>query len=97
MSASQISFVEFALTEQAVCAPSVALPAAALVAPCVAVDGGECILPIDIPRSDTLWLLLTNGYSYSEICSWPDGHRDKTVLLQRAAALWLQIRGEAAA
>lgn len=43
MSATQISFVEFALTEQALCTPSVALPPAALVAPCVAADGGECI------------------------------------------------------
>ena len=44
MSASQISFVEFALTEQALCTPSVTLSAAAVAAPCVAVaDGGECI------------------------------------------------------
>lgn len=43
MSASQISFVEFALTEQALCTPSVTLPAAAVAAPCVAADGGECI------------------------------------------------------
>ena len=43
MSATQISFVEFALTEQALCTPSVALPAAAVAAPCVAADGGECI------------------------------------------------------
>ena len=43
MSASQISFVEFALTEQAFCTPSVTLPAAAVAAPCVAADGGECI------------------------------------------------------
>ena len=54
-------------------------------------------LPIDIPRSDTLWALLTNGYSYSYISSLPDGHRDKTVLLLLAGARWLQIRGEAAA
>jgi hypothetical protein len=38
MTATQISFVEFALTEQASCTPSVTLPAAA-----VAADGGECI------------------------------------------------------
>lgn len=43
MSASQISFVEFALTEQALCTPSVTLPAAAVAAPCVAADGGECV------------------------------------------------------
>ena len=43
MSASQISFFEFALTEQALCTPSVTLPAAAVAAPCVAADGGECI------------------------------------------------------
>lgn len=43
MSASQISFVEFALTEQAFCTPSVTLPAAAVAAPCVAADGGGCI------------------------------------------------------
>ena len=43
MSASQISFVEFALTEQALCTPSVTLPAAAVAAPCVTADGGECI------------------------------------------------------
>ena len=58
---------------------------------------GAGTLPIDIPRSDTLWRLLTNGYSYSEISSWPDGHRDKTALLLLAGARWLQIRGEAAA
>lgn len=45
MSATQISFVEFALTEQALCTPSVALPVAAVAAPCVAADGGECIQP----------------------------------------------------
>lgn len=43
MSATQISFVEFALTEQALCTPSVTLPAAAVAAPCVAAYGGECI------------------------------------------------------
>lgn len=43
MSATQISFVDFALTEQALCTPSVTLPAAAVAAPCVAADGGECI------------------------------------------------------
>lgn len=43
MSASQISFVEFALTAQSLCTPSVALPPAAVAAPCVAADGGECI------------------------------------------------------
>jgi len=43
MSASQISFVEFALTEQARCTPSVAPPPAAVAAPCVAAGGGECI------------------------------------------------------
>lgn len=46
MSASQISFVEFALAEQALCTPSVALPPAAVAAPCVAADGGECIQPV---------------------------------------------------
>ena len=101
MSASQISSLEVAPTEQGLCTPSVSLPAAAVAASCAAADGGECTLPIDIPRSDTLWLFLTNGYSYSEISSWPDvqphGQPDKTLLLQRAAALWLQIRGEAAA
>ena len=43
MSASQISFLEFALTEQALCTPSVSPFAAAVAAPCVAADGGECI------------------------------------------------------
>lgn len=43
MSASQISFVEFALTAQSLCTPSVALPPAAVAAPCAAADGGECI------------------------------------------------------
>ena len=43
MSASQISFVEFALTEQALCTPSVTPSVAAVAAPCVAADGGECI------------------------------------------------------
>ena len=43
MSASQISFVEFALTEQALCTPPATLPAAAVAAPCVAAGGGECI------------------------------------------------------
>lgn len=43
MSVSQISFVEFALTAQSLCTPSVTLPAAAVAAPCVAADGGECI------------------------------------------------------
>ena len=43
MSATQISFVEFALTEQALCTPFVTLPAAAVAAPCVAADGGECV------------------------------------------------------
>ena len=43
MSATQISFVEFALTEQSLCTPSVTLPAAAVAAPCVAADGGERI------------------------------------------------------
>ena len=43
MSASQISFVEFALTAQALCTPSVTPSVAAVAAPCVAADGGECI------------------------------------------------------
>ena len=43
MSAFQISFVEFALTAQTLCTPPVVLPAAAVAAPCVAADGGECI------------------------------------------------------
>lgn len=97
MSASQISFVEFALTEQALCTPSVTLPAAAVAAPCVAADGGECSLPIEIPRSDALWRLLTSGYGYSYISSLPDGDRDKAALLLRAGALWLRIRCEVAA
>jgi len=42
MSASQISFVEFALTAQSLCTPSVTPFAAAVAAPCVAADGGEC-------------------------------------------------------
>ena len=57
MSATQISFVEFALTEQASCAPSVTLPAAAVAVPCVAADGGECI-PFDgffKPFRGALW------------------------------------------
>lgn len=43
MSATQTSFVEFALTEPAPCTPSVALPPAAVAAPCVAGGGGGCI------------------------------------------------------
>lgn len=43
MSASQISFVEFALTAQSLCTPSVTPSAAAVAAPCVAAGGGECI------------------------------------------------------
>lgn len=43
MSASQISFVEFALTAQSLCTPSVTPSVAAVAAPCVAADGGECI------------------------------------------------------
>ena len=58
---------------------------------------GAGTLPIEIPRSDTLWRLLTNGYDYSYVTSLPDGDRDKAVLLRRAGALWLQIRGEVAA
>lgn len=58
MSASQISFVEFALTEQALCTPSVTLPAAAVAAPCVAADGGECIQPhADYAEFDRLMAL----------------------------------------
>lgn len=53
MSATQISFVDFALAEQALCTPSVTLPAAAVAAPRVAADGGECIRPVR--RS---WLVL---------------------------------------
>ena len=43
MSSFQISFVEFALTAQSLCTPSVTPFAAAVAAPCVAADGGECI------------------------------------------------------
>ena len=43
MSASQISFVEFALTAQSLCTPSVTPSVAAVAAPCAAADGGECI------------------------------------------------------
>lgn len=55
---------------------------------------GADTLPIAIPRSDTLWRLLTNGYDYSFISSLPDGDRDKASLLLRAGARWLQIRAE---
>lgn len=58
---------------------------------------GEGTLPIEIPRSDTLWRLLTNGYDYSYISALPDGDRDKTALLLLAGARWLQIRAEVAA
>ena len=76
--------------------PATKQPGEGLAAPADAGQGAGT-LPIEIPRSDTLWRLLTNGYSYSEISSWPDGHRDKTALLLLAGARWLQIRGEAAA
>lgn len=55
---------------------------------------GADTLPIEIPRSDTLWRLLTNGYDHSFISSLPDGDRDKESLRLRAAARWLQIRAE---
>jgi hypothetical protein len=76
--------------------PATQQPGESLAAPADAGQGAGT-LPIEIPRSDCLWRLLTNGYSYSDISSWPDGHRDKTALLLLAGARWLQIRAEVAA
>lgn len=76
MSATQISFVEFALTEQALCTPSVALPVAAVAAPCVAADGGECIQPhADYAEFDRLIALADETFCPPFADCWSQSER----------------------
>lgn len=55
---------------------------------------GHSRLPVAIPRSDTLWRMLTGGYDCSYVDGLPDGHRDKRALIDQAEQNWAQIRGE---
>jgi hypothetical protein len=51
-------------------------------------------LPAQVPPSETLWLLLTNGYSYSIVIALDDGDATKQMLISRAQHRWNQIRTE---
>lgn len=52
-------------------------------------------LPEEIPASDTLWRLLTNGMTQSAIAGLPE--RDRKVLTERAQKNWATICAEAGA
>lgn len=56
-------------------------------------------LPVEVPESDTLWLLLTGGYSLNHVRSdlasgSPQFENEAKVLRQRAQRVWAQIRME---
>jgi len=105
MSATQVSFAEFAIAciEPAPAIgstpPAESMPGPSLDAGLVAhasVGGGECpeLLPPYVPASDLLWRYLTDGYDWSYIANLPDGHSDRPTLIARAEAAWARIREE---
>ena len=60
---------------------------------------GGTQLPVEVPESDTLWLLLTGGYSLNHVRSGlasgsPQFENEAKVLRQRAQRVWAQIRME---
>lgn len=63
---------------------------------------GGTQLPVEVPESDTLWLLLTGGYSLNFVRSGlmsgsPHFENEAKVLRQRAQRVWAQIRAEVGA
>lgn len=84
------------------CTPPADPGSAAVVAHAAESSGGACIpptLPVDVPESDTLWLLLTGGYSLNYVRSGlasgsPHFENEAKVLQQRAQRVWAQIRAE---
>lgn len=52
-------------------------------------------LPVEVPPSDVLWRLLTDGYSFRYVSSLPDGDRDKQALMEIARLRWELIRSQA--
>lgn len=66
------------------------------------VEKQEPTLPVEVPESDTLWLLLTGGYSLNYVRSClasgsPHFENEAKVLRQRAQRVWAQIRAEVGA
>lgn len=60
---------------------------------------GGTQLPVEVPESDTLWLLLTGGYSLNYVRSGlssgsPHFENEAKVLRQRAQRVWAQIRAQ---
>lgn len=59
-------------------------------------------LPLDVPESETLWRLLTKGYSLnyireSLVCGIPHVEAEARMLRDRARKTWAQIRAEVCA
>lgn len=87
------------------CSPPADPGSAAVVAHAAESSSGACIpltLPVDVPESDTLWLLLTGGYSLNYVRSGlasgsPHFENEAKVLRQRAQRVWAQIRAEVGA
>lgn len=75
---------------------------ASLAAPAQVDQVGGTQLPVEVPESDTLWLLLTGGYSLNYVRSGlasgsPHFENEAKVLRQRAQRVWAQIRAEVGA
>jgi len=74
----------------------------AVVAHAESSSGAGTQLPVEVPESDTLWLLLTGGYSLNYVRSGlasgsPHFENEAKVLRQRAHRVWAQIRAEVSA
>lgn len=73
-----------------------------LAAPAQVDQVGGTQLPVEVPESDTLWLLLTGGYTLNFVRSGlasgsPHFENEAKVLRQRAQRVWAQIRAEVGA
>lgn len=77
-------------------------PSESVAAPAEVGQVGGTQLPVEVPESDTLWLLLTGGYSLNYVRSGlasgsPHFENEAKVLRQRAQRVWAQIRAEVGA
>ena len=76
------------------CTPPATQGAACAVAAPAAPALGVCTLPEQVPPSDMLWRLLTDGYDLIYILMLEDGNADKQCLLSRANSRWALIRAQ---
>lgn len=82
--------------------PAPTSPSESVAAPAEVGQVGGTQLPVEVPESDTLWLLLTGGYSLSFVrfglaSGSPHFENEAKVLRQRAQRVWAQIRAEVGA